>query len=56
MGKWNENFFQAPSVAPVAIDLWQLGGPGGQRGGGGGGGARTRTEETSPPWLPVSRA
>ena len=40
--------FRAPSaqpyVWPVAIDPWQLSGPGGR----GGGGSRTRTEETSP--------
>ena len=39
-----------PYVWPVAVDPWQLSGPGGQGGGeGGGGGSRTRTEETSPP-------
>ena len=52
MGKGNEKKkIQAPSappyVWPVAIDPWQLSGPGGQ--GEGGGGARTRTEETPPP-------
>ena len=41
--------FRAPSappyVWPVAIDLWELSGPGG------GGESRTGTEETSPPCL-----
>ena len=45
--------FRAPSappyVWPVAIDPWELSGPGGP--GGGGGESRTGTEETSlPPW------
>ena len=40
VGKGNEKNFRAPSapsyVWPVAIDPWQLSGPGGQGGGGGG--------------------
>ena len=50
MGKGNEKKIQAPLVPPyvwpVAVDPWQLSGPGGQ--GGGGGESRTRTEEMSP--------
>ena len=49
-----KNKFRAPSappyVWPVAVDPLQLSGPGGR--GGGGGESRTRTEETSPPWVP----
>ena len=37
MGKGNEKKIQAPYVWPIAIDPWQLSGPGGQGGGGGGG-------------------
>ena len=36
-----------PYVWPVAINPWQLSGPGGQ-GGGGQGESQTRTEETAP--------
>ena len=36
-----------PYIWPVAIDPWQLSGPGEQ---GGGGGSRTTIEETSPLW------
>ena len=50
-GKGNEKNFRAPLappyVWPVAIDPWQLSGPGGQ--GGGGGESRTRTEKMARP-------
>ena len=47
-----------PYVWPVAVDPWQLSGPGGQGGGGGGEGggeSHTRTEETSPRVQQLSR-
>ena len=52
MGKGNEKKkIRAPLAPPyvwaVAVDPWQLSGPGGQ---GGGGESRTRTEEVSPTW------
>ena len=56
MGKGNEKNFWAPSappyVWPVAVDPWQLSGPGGQGGGGGGGGgvAYQNRGDIPPPW------